>query len=63
VREAITAKKLILIMRARWRWEKVIPELKGYPFHTLKSSQRAWITANNINNDGFDKLMEALIAP
>ncbi len=60
VREAIAAKKLILIMRARRHWERAIPELKGYPCYTLKSSQRAWITANNINNDGFEKLMEAL---
>ncbi len=63
VQKAIAAKKLILIMRARQRWERAVPELKGYPCYTLKSSQRAWITANNVTNDGFDRLIEALTAP
>lgn len=47
VRAAIERKAVIIIMRARERWLKAVPEIATAGFHELRNPQNPCISANN----------------
>jgi hypothetical protein len=66
VRNAVKAKKLIIIMRCQKLWQDKVPELitheKEGLLYTLKNNQRITISPGNIPDSGFDKLIETIRA-
>jgi hypothetical protein len=66
VREAIKRGALIIIMRSQKLWEKKVPELKKHKekglVYVLKSPRHITISPGNISPEGFDKLIETIMA-
>jgi len=50
----------LTILRRVNDWIKVVPELHGYPYFTLNTERRVWITRKNIKNNGYQELLKAL---
>ncbi len=61
VREAIRRNKVIVVMRSKNLWLEAVPELAGYSYMTLNSSQNVVISPKNIGELNFKVLLQELI--
>jgi hypothetical protein len=60
VREAIAARKTVIIARSHRRWLEAIPELASYGYIELHSWQNPSLTPKNMGDAEFSRVVEAL---
>ena len=61
VRSAINRKAVVVVMRARKRWLKKVPELEAYQQgFTLNSPQNVMVSPGNCPEDGFERVISAI---
>ena len=62
VREAIRRNKLIVIFRGQDNWFDSVPELKNYDnLLKLNSNQNTCVSPGNLKDDGFEKIVAAMM--
>lgn len=60
VKEAMNRAKVIVIMRSKKLWLKVIPQLESYPYILIKNPRNPVLSPNNMTREEFEKLVKTL---
>ena len=60
VRDAISARKQVVVMRSERIWLQSVPELRDYPYVRLKNNQNPYLSRAQMTTDQFSSLVNAL---
>jgi hypothetical protein len=62
VREAISQRKQVIVMRSERVWLESVPELRTYPYVRLSNHQNPYFSHAQMTAERFDRLSAALLA-